>query len=355
MARKLFINGRFLTQELTGVQKYAAEVTKQLLKAFPEAIVLAPNHIVQTEMAAEMKTQTLGTLKGHMWEQLDLPRAVRKEDGFLINLANSAPLNLAEQLVTLHDAAFKVNPKWFSKKFAVSYGLLIPKLLKGAKMVLTVSESSSADIQRLFGVDANKILVVRNGVCGEIAAHQPKLNARNGDFILTVSSLNPRKNLIRLVEAVEKMKHPAELWITGAGHEAFASEGMETKFKESPRVKYLGYVNDQELIKLYSQARFMVYPSLYEGFGLPILEAMHMGCPVAASDIPVFKELFEGSIATFPPTDTDQMARVMDELWDNANERKRLSQKGVDLSAKYRYEEEVRPLIARLHEILATD
>jgi glycosyltransferase involved in cell wall biosynthesis len=353
MARKLFINGRFLTQELTGVQKYAAEVTKQLLIAFPEATVLAPNHIIQKEMAQEMKAQTLGSLKGHMWEQLDLPRAVKKENGFLINLANSAPLSLPEQMVTLHDAAFKVNPKWFSKKFAVSYGLLIPKLLKSARLVLTVSQSSSSDIQRLFGVEASRILVVRNGVCGEIAAHKPGKTNRNAEFILTVSSINPRKNLVRLVEAVEKMTHPAELWITGAGHEAFASEGMETKFKESPRVKYLGYVNDRELIKLYSNARFMVYPSLYEGFGLPILEAMHMGCPVAASDIPVFKELFEGAIATFPPTDIDRMAQVMDEIWENAAERKRLSIAGIERAAKYRYDDEVSPLIASLKEILA--
>src|SRR5690606_12642744 len=111
-------------------------------------------------------------------------------------------------------------------------------------------------------------------------------------FILAVSSLNPRKNFRNLIHAFKELQRDdIQLVLTGAGHKAFADSDVMRLIESDDRIVFKGYVSDEELMNLYREAMLFVYPSLYEGFGLPILEAMHFGCPVAASDSPVFNEL----------------------------------------------------------------
>lgn len=344
--KPLFINGRFLTQETTGVQKFAFEVARELMQAPFNATVLVPKNSQHPEMEQMLRVEQVGSLTGHLWEQMELGYAVRKRGGYLLNLANTGPLNFSPQALVLHDAAFRVNPDWFSKKFSAGYNMLIPKLVEGADLLVTVSDSAARDIQHYFKVPERAPLVIHNGVCSSFIEHENtrtsevmQVEAQLGSkMFLAVSSMNPRKNFLRLVRAFNQVLDPeAQLVLTGAGHRAFADSKLEREIANDPRIVLRGYVSNEELVALYRKAIAFVYPSLYEGFGLPVLEAMHFGCPVAASDIPVFNELFGNSFISFNPKDEDAIAARMNELLERESLRAELSKKGRETASKYRY------------------
>jgi glycosyltransferase involved in cell wall biosynthesis len=344
--KNIFINGRFLSQETTGVQKFATEIARELVQSDLNVRVIAPNDIVQEENAALLNAETIGSLKGHLWEQLELAHFAKKHNGYLVNLANMAPLNFSPQLVTLHDAAFKVNPDWFSKKFAVGYNMLIPRLLKDADRVFTVSKSAAQDIQKYFKVPDDKLAVAHNGICGSFIDIEIPKQADRKPFILAVSSLNPRKNFRNLIHAFKELhRDDIQLVLTGAGHKAFADSDVMRLIEGDDRIIFKGYVDEKELIELYATASLFVYPSLYEGFGLPILEAMHFGCPVAASDSPVFNELFGGSFQPFDPEDVYSISAALRQLLENDKQRNELSTRGHETSQQYRYSNSARVYI----------
>lgn len=355
--KPLFINGRFLTQETTGVQKFAFEIARELMQAPFPVTVLVPKNSQHPELERMLRVEQVGSLTGHLWEQMELGYAVRKRGGYLLNLANTGPLNFSPQALVLHDAAFRVNPDWFSKKFSAGYNMLIPKLVEGADLLVTVSDSAARDIQHYFKVPERSPLVVHNGVCSSFIEHENtkspgdlQVEVKLGDkMFLAVSSMNPRKNFLRLVRAFKQVADPdAQLVLTGAGHRAFADSKLEREIANDPRIVLRGYVSDEELIALYRRAIAFVYPSLYEGFGLPVLEAMHFGCPVAASDIPVFNELFGDSILSFNPTDEDAIAARMRELLDSESLRHELSNKGRETASQYRYSSSAKILMDAL-------
>jgi glycosyltransferase involved in cell wall biosynthesis len=354
--KNIFINGRFLSQEMTGVQKFANEVSRELVKSDLNVRVIAPKDIVQEENAEALNAETIGTLKGHLWEQLELAHFAKKHNGYLVNLANTAPLNFSPQLVTLHDAAFKVNPDWFSKKFAVGYNMLIPRLLKDADRVFTVSRSAAQDIQKYFKVPDEKLAVAYNGICRsfiDIDRSNPK---DRKPFILAVSSLNPRKNFRNLIHAFNELQRDdIELVLTGAEHKAFADSDVMRLIEGDDRIVFKGYVKEKELIELYSTAMLFVYPSLYEGFGLPILEAMHFGCPIAASDSPVFNELFGNSFKSFEPEDVYSISSALRELLEDDQQRIELSNRGYETSKKYRYSDSAQKYVDYLRQRLEMD
>lgn len=346
--KPLFINGRFLTQEKTGVQKFAFEVARELMGPPFHATVLVPKNSQQPEMERELKTEQVGSLTGHLWEQMELGYAVKKRGGYLLNLANTGPLNFSPQALVLHDAAFRVNPDWFSKKFSVGYNMLIPRLVAGADLLFTVSQAAASDLERFFDISQPNIQILHNGVCRsflEVAKNSPSPEVAVTDStqsasktFLSVSSLNPRKNFTRLVRAFREVADPdARLVLTGAGHRAFADTHLQEEMASDARIVFKGYVSDEELIQLYQQSLAFIYPSLYEGFGLPILEAMHFGCPVAASDIPVFTELFSDAYDAFNPLDERAIAASMNRLLSDADHRAQLSRAGRERSEKYRY------------------
>ena len=341
---------------MTGVQKFANEIALELVQSDLNVRVIAPKDIVQEENAQALKAEEMGTLKGHLWEQLELAHFAKKHNGYLVNLANTAPLNFSPQLVTLHDAAFKVNPDWFSKKFAVGYNMLIPRLLKDADKVFTVSQSAALDIQKYFKVPDEKLAVANNGVCRSfIDGEVPPTESRK-PFILAVSSLNPRKNFRNLIHAFKELQRDdIQLVLTGAEHKAFADSDVMRLIEDDERIIFKGYVKESELIELYSSAMLFVYPSLYEGFGLPILEAMHFGCPVAASDLHVFNELFGGSFEPFDPQDVYSISGALRKLLDDSEKRNELGIRGHRTSQQYRYSNSARVYIDFLRQRLQNE
>ncbi|MGL5312044.1 MAG: glycosyltransferase, partial [Peptostreptococcaceae bacterium] len=161
----IVINGRFLTQNITGVQRFAHEIIRELDNIVKpgEYKILAPKNIIYKDLDYKnIKIEICGNLKGHLWEQIELPYYVKKNKAELINLCNTAPI-LNPNIVAIHDIQTKVHPEFFSKKFALWYNLMNKFNIKNSKKIITVSNFSKSEIVKYYGVSEDKITVIYNG------------------------------------------------------------------------------------------------------------------------------------------------------------------------------------------------
>lgn len=202
---KIFVNSRFLTQKITGSQRFAIEISKQLKKITPDRFVfVAPKNIVHNDLARELDVKIIGVNTGHIWEQIDLPLYLKKQGSpLLLNLVNTAPLSYNHKMVVIHDISWKHFPKTFSKKFYLWYKFLIPKIIKTSKFVFTVSNFSKSDLMKEFDLKDNFVKVVYNSVSDIFKF----LNLKKEKIILSVASLQPYKNLEGLIKAFIFLKN----------------------------------------------------------------------------------------------------------------------------------------------------
>ncbi len=272
---ELSINSRCLTAPLTGVQRYLLELRPYF----------------SNEVEWLQPRRRLSKIRGHLWEQFTLPR--RFSHRLLWSPANTGTLGIRRQVVTIHDASTLDHPEWFTRQFAAWYRFLLPRLCQRVRAIVTVSHFSKTRLVEKCGVAPEKVFVVHNGI--RAAASLPPTDEER-PFILYVGSLEPRKNLLRLLAAWRKIA-PAkiELHIAGASGRVFRET---TLVNLPPGVRTLGQIDDTQLATRYSTARAVVYPSLYEGFGFPPLEAMSYGTGVLVSDIPSLREIC-GSMALY--------------------------------------------------------
>lgn len=298
------MNGRFLTRKITGVERFSLEITKELIKLNPEIKIVAPHKAKKQQELDHSNILYMGVFSGHFWEQIILPLFLKRSGNpILLNFANTAPLLYKKKITTLHDIAFKDHPEWFSRKFSKYYNFLIPKLISSSKYILTVSGFSKDKIKENFKLSNDKISVIYNGISSGFDNNSPKKKPFDFNYYLTVGTLQPRKNLRRLLEAYHQITNPKnKLVIVGGINKNFNDDQIALSLS-GQNIIIKDKVDDNELSALYQHAEKFIYPSLYEGFGLPVLEAIYFSCPVVASDIPVFKELFGDIICYFNPLD----------------------------------------------------
>ncbi len=323
----IYVNARFLTQAMTGVQRYSLEVSLQLREQMPEIRFVAPRNIVQHEAAQALGVELVGNRTGHAWEQLDLPKFLRSQGSpLLVNLANTAPLLYGNKLSTLHDIAFERFPENFSWKFRTAYQLATPRTIRTSKKVLTVSEFSKQEICAVYNIAPERVVVVPNAVSGEFS---PQPHDVAEPYLLAVSSLNTQKNFHGLVDAFSLLKQSShKLYIVGSLNKNFADPGLVKKIETDSRIKLLGRVTDEELVRLYSGATAFVYPSFYEGFGLPPLEAQACDCPVIAANAASLPEVCGDSALYCSPYDVNDIAKQMDVLISSPQLAQSLREKG---------------------------
>lgn len=304
--KKIVINGRFLTQQTTGVQRVAYELTKELdnivKKRRIEVVILTPKNVVFEKLYKNIKIKKVGFLKGHFWEQLELPFYTLKEGGMLLNLCNTAPI-INTGIVDIHDISFRVNPQFFSKKFSYYYRVLIWILVRTSKKILTVSEFSKQEIIKYYKVSEEKIEVIYNSWehilrINEDFSILQKFNLEKKSFYLAVSSVAPNKNFKYIIE-LAKLYPEKQFVIAGKKNiKVFGKLGVE----DLKNLLWCGYVTDEELKALYTTCRGFIYPSFYEGFGLPPLEAMGCGCEeIYVSNTSCLPEIFEDSVVYLNP------------------------------------------------------
>jgi glycosyltransferase involved in cell wall biosynthesis len=281
--------------ELGGVERWARELASRLPALRPDGyVVLRP-------------PPALVHRAGHAWEQVALPaRAGKLRARALLCPANLAPLAFPRSVVVIHDAAPLRHPEWYSRAYAAWQRLVLPAIARRARRVIAVSEFSRAELVELLGLRADAVTVVPGGVDDRFTPHA-----------------DPGPALAALVPAARALAADGVDVVVAGGHRPqFAREaGLDG-------LRLLGHVDDELLPSLYAGAAAFALPSLYEGFGLPVLEAMACGTPVVAAKAGALPETCGGAAALTEP-DGEAFAAALTALLHDGPERGRLRAAGL--------------------------
>lgn len=294
------------------------------------------------------------------YSHLLISAALNKEGLDLFHApANIIPLGYTKaSVVTVHDLAIYQNPAWFPSQ-VLSTRLLVPKSLSRARAIIAVSQSTAKDLRELFSIPKSKIFVVPEGVdVTRLPLKDRDVDVRQkfklpGRYLLFVGTLEPRKNLIRLVQAYHYLRERDErcraipLVLAGAkGWKPDALFATIKNLKLEGFVRYLGYVTMNEKLNLISHAAAFVFPSEYEGFGLPVLEAMALGAPVLTSNVSSLPEVAGSAAVLIDPEDTEAIYRGLKRVLFDETLRRRLKQAGPKQAQQFTWQKAARQTLA---------
>lgn len=348
----IYINGRFLTQPMTGVERFAYNICKALAGLHqPFTIVCPKAPIADCYDVSGMDVVHYGFGNSHLWEQFVLPFFfIGKKDYVVLSFTGLGSILIRNKVMTVHDLSFLENPSWFSRAYYWWYKMMTPLAVRTSRHIITVSEFSKSEILRFYPfVKPSKVSVLYPAVDTRFFQSFDSQDALQERFALTVSSLDPRKNFLRLVEAFEGIEG-CKLYIVGNANRVFGGKGG--KDLEKGNVKILGRVSDEELLRLYHQAECFIFPSIYEGFGLPPLEAMACGCPVITSDIPVQHEVCADAALYFDPYDVKSIHEAIVAYLKNTDTKKPLLKaRGKDNVERFSWLKSAQDLILLTKEI----
>jgi len=296
----------------------------------------------------------------------DLPRRLRLDRPNLLHVQYTGPVFCPVPLVvSVHDVSFLEHPEYFTPFRAMQLRCTVHRTVKSAARVLTPSQFSKRRILEAYGLDDEKVEVLPNGVCSsfhptsrEIAQRWVQSSlALKVPFVLTVGDLQPRKNHVSLIRAFEQLVRaypqlPQHLVIVGK--ETWHAEGIRAvarKSSVSDRIHVTGFVSDADLLKLYGACDLFVYPSFYEGFGLPILEAMACGRAVACSNTSAMPEVADSAALLFDPHSVDGILLSMRDLLLNPELRARMERLGVQRAPMFSWEKSASRTLDLYYEI----
>jgi glycosyltransferase involved in cell wall biosynthesis len=347
-----YVNARFLTQSVTGVQRYAVELSLRLKEMDSSIRFLCPKNVIQHDLFQELDARVIGSTTGHLWEQVTLPLHLKRGD-LLVNFCNTALLFHKNQIVTIHDIGFNFYPQSHPTGFVSFYKFLFPRIMKSSKHIVTVSNFSKQEITRRYRVTNEKVSVVYSAPLKFFQLEScPELQKEK--YFLAVSSLNYRKNIAALLEAFSQLSNQERqyrLYLIGDMKAKSFKKLDIGKFLDNPHITFLGRVSDEDLRRYYSNAVGFVYPSLYEGFGLPPLEAQRCSCPVLVSNVASLPEVFRDSAVYCNPFSVDSIRLGMLKLVDE-DTRQALIAKGIENVKRFLWEknaEEFFNLLRRFH------
>lgn len=303
---KIVINGKFLGQRITGVQRFAREILAELDKicgGMDIEIAVAADCADKVPGYKNIKTKTVGKKNGTVWEQTAFKRYVNKNNAVSLNLCNSSPLH-AKKIVCIHDVKIRTHPEFFNKKFLLWYKFLFKNTARKALKILTVSEFSKGEIEKYYPSAKGKISVI-NSAWQHMKDVQPDENAlgrfglKSKEYVFSMSSLEPNKNLKFVLE---NAAHNPDVTFALAGGVNLSVFSDSSERQLPPNVKLLGYVSDGEAKTLMRECSAFLFPSFYEGFGLPPLEAVACGAKcIIVSDTEVMREVFGGFAVRVSP------------------------------------------------------
>jgi glycosyltransferase involved in cell wall biosynthesis len=359
--RRCVINGRFLAQRPTGVQRYAIEVVTALdhLLAGDASIrdrwefeLISPRGIVQYPTLKAIVRREVGRLNGHLWEQLELPSAAR--GAWLVSLCNTGPLVVRDQIVAIHDASVFFAPAGYTPLFRLWYRCMHRRLARCAARVVTDSMFSRQELERACQLAASRSTVIPLGA-DHVVRREPDQsilvthNLHNRPFVLAVGSLNPNKNISALAVTARRLEERGMVLVVAGG--ANARIFGQGKSAVPPSTIYLGYVTDAQLRALYESAVCLVFPSRYEGFGLPPLESMVCGCPVVVSKAASLPEVCGGAALYVNPDDSEEIADKVLSVASDQGVRLRLQSAGRIRAREFSWESTARRWLELLDRI----
>lgn len=338
--------------ETGGMEVYARELIRSLreLPAPPQLTAFVGREAegwadgVDEVVAPIRASRRLDWVRG---EQQHLPRlAARSGVDLVHSLASTGPAwGRFARVTTVHDLIYAVHPEAHFGFRSVGMRVLVPLAVRRSKRVIAVSHSTADDLIRHLHVDPSRIDVVPNGggvpPRPEIALPEEEIRRRHTipdgvPIVLCTAAKRPHKNLMRLLAALARMGDRPVVVFTG-----YPTEHDDELLARASRlgvldhIRFTGWVPDDELEGLYAAATCLVFPSLYEGFGLPVLEAMARGLPVACSDRSSLPEVAGNAALTFDPEDEEAMARAIERLLRDPAERVRLSEAGIERARRF--------------------
>jgi glycosyltransferase involved in cell wall biosynthesis len=269
-----------------------------------------------------------GTHGGIWWEQAQLPLYLRKQGKpLLLNLCNVAPVLYGHKISCIHDLAFLRYPQFFSKAFYYYYKALIPAIIRTSRHILTVSEFSRQELLDYYKLKPTQVTVIPNAGFAADLPDRVQKPALDRPYFLFVGSADPRKNLLFLLKAyaAARLQH-TDLVIAGGGHTSFNNDLLKdtAAFAVDPRIHFVGRVTDEQLTNYYRFAKAVIVPSVYEGFGLPIAEALSARCEVLAADIPIFREVAGAHALYFDPYRPEGLVAYLQQM-DGETKKENLS------------------------------
>jgi len=298
----------------------------------------------------------------------DLSAKLQQDRPDLLHVQYTAPLRCpVPVVVSVHDVSFLEHPEFFPRFRAMQLRWSVQRTVRFAAKILTLSEFSSAAIQRAYGVSSDDVVVAPLAAAPEFRTFHidNALDAVRSRFqlpapyILSVGDLQPRKNQIglilafaELVKNFPQLRHRLvlagkETWFSPKVREAARSSGV------SDRIRFLGFVTDQDLLHLYNACDLFVFPSFYEGFGLPILEAMACGRAVTCSNTSAMPEVADGAAILFNPHSTTEMTRAMADLLRDAELRARMERLGQQRAAHFSWQKSAQTTLDVYYEVAA--
>lgn len=336
----LSINGRYLAANPTGVQRVARAMVEQISRrsddlrnVFVSGIRIDAPHNAKREDVGGLELRTASVLTGQAWEQAELP--LRARGALLLNLCNVAPVAMPGAVTMIHDAQAFSTPESYPKAFRAWYRYLLPRFASQAARILTVSHFSAGELVKYGIAPADRITVVHNGVdhvldFGRSADIRQRLEL-GAPYVVALGSTQRHKNIAVLFRAFAAMPEMRLVLVGSATREDFAATGLAPP----ANVVFGGKVSDAELRTLLEDAVCFAMPSLTEGFGLPPLEAMLLGCPAVIAPCGALPEVCGDAALTAGPHDPAGWTRAMTRLSTDSALRARMIAAGRQQAAAF--------------------
>jgi glycosyltransferase involved in cell wall biosynthesis len=352
-----------------GLGRYAQELTAALLASDPENEYVAFYHraadaqvdppldrLPHLTSSLDTKPWRMSALLAHL-TRLSQDRLFPGIDLFHATDHLLPRLSQVRSVFTLHDLIFQFYPEMHKPLNRWFLRLMVPRFLRAADAVIAVSECTKKDAVRFYDLDEAKIHVIYEGVNPSFRPASPEtaseIRRRYGlpeSFILTVGTIEPRKNLTSLLEAYSALPQARpESKLVIVGKKGWLYEGFFRRLRElglEDDVFFPGFVPDGDLPALYSAADLFVFPSLYEGFGLPVLEAMACGVPVVTSNTSSLPEVAADAAALIDPSSIDELVTAMKAVLENDELRTQLRTKGLEQAATFSWEKAAKETLA---------
>lgn len=354
----------------SGIGHYAARLLAGLIAVNPawEFLLLSKQPLPPLEPELQRAIPLPGHLaRSHwLWLQLVSPWIIRRQQPNLCHFTNElAPLwPIRPYVLTLHDASLFLFSQYHPRLRLWTRLKLLPISARKAAAIITVSENSRQDLMRVLKLPADKIHVVSEAAPAHFqpvreAGYLSSLQQQYGlpeRFILYVGALEPRKNLYRLIGALAQLRQAGHRHhLVMAGPAGWLMDDFDKRVAElglEDAVHHLGYVPTADLPGLFSLAEVFAFPSLYEGFGLPVLEAMACGTPVLTTHNGALAELAHGAAELVDPEDEDSIAAGLRHLVEDADWRRELSRCGRERAAQYTWQRAAQETTAVYQKVL---
>ena len=366
------INATFMHENPTGLGRYTYEVVKALLEiecdfdftiysSSSELKRLFPDKVMSVSSITSPSLGYKGHLMRLLWLQTILPFKLKKQRAslFYSPVAEGILNPPLKQVITIYDFIHLKFPEMYSqKKYYYYYNYTLPIILRNSQAIVCISENTKKDLLSFYGIKDKPIYVIYEGFDKQRFYPRDKgvMYKRYGlkKYLLYIGDLKPYKNLERSLEAFAMLGLKDYIFVIGGRKDPRYYPRIKSKVEElslQDRVLFLGYVHEEDLPHLYSEAEAFIFPSLYEGFGLPPLEAMACGCPVLTSNVASLPEVCGDAAFYVDPYNTEAIAEGMYKILTDEKLKKELIRKGLERVKLFSWKNAAMQLIKVFEEV----